>query len=281
MTWDIATVNEEWLIDLCHKAEKENGISGGLKEGDRVIKISDDIAVKYGYGVTASEAATQDFAYNTVNSNIVHIPRVYRFIESKGTTTTTACTKGYLFMEYVQGKNPKDVDLKLRRDLLPRIAKIVAHLGQIQGGQRPPGPVGGGEPQGYLWDDNGANTTFNSIEDLNIYMNKRLKLRNDSIDLSPCSLVLCHMDLCRRNFILKDVDDDGGGGALCLVDWGLAGFYPRFFEVASISCMLPYDAPYEEPLLQEIEKVVGLTDEEKRLMRLVHYVRAVNLRYLL
>lgn len=211
-------------------------------EGDRVIKVSDHIAVKYGYGVTAAEAATQEFAYNPVNSNIVHIPRVYRFIEPKGSVRT----KGHLFMEYVPGQNLKDVDLEARKDLLPRIAKIAAHLGQVQGGQRPPGPVGGGEPHGYLWGDHGVNT----------YMNKCLQLRNDSIDLAPQSLVLCHLGLCRRNIILKD-----DGVSLYLVDWGSAGFYPRFFEVAIISCMLPYDGPYEQPLLQEIEKVIGLTDE--------------------
>lgn len=69
MAWDIATFNEEWLIDLCHKAEKERGVIGGLMEGDRVIKVSDHIAVKYGYGVTAAEAATQEFAYDRVDSN--------------------------------------------------------------------------------------------------------------------------------------------------------------------------------------------------------------------
>ena len=83
MTWDIATVNEEWLIDLCHKIEKERGVIGGLMEGDRVIKVSDRIAVKYGYGVTAAEAATQEFAYNSVDADIVHIPRVYNFVQSK------------------------------------------------------------------------------------------------------------------------------------------------------------------------------------------------------
>ena len=272
MTWDIATVNEEWLIDLCHKIEKERGVIGGLMEGDRVIKVSDRIAVKYGYGVTAAEAATQEFAYNRVDSNIVHIPRVYRFIEPKG----SARTKGYLFMEYVPGQNLKDVDLEAHKDILPRIAKIAAHLGQIQGDQMPPGPVGGGEPHGYLWGDHGAKTVFNSVEELNTYMNKRLKLRNDSIDLASHPLVLCHLDICRRNIILKD-----DGESLCLVDWGSAGFYPRFFEVAMISCMLPYDVPYEQPLLQEIERVIRLTDEEKRLTQLIHYIRAANLRYLL
>lgn len=65
------------------------------------------------------------------------------------------------------------------------------------------------------------------------------------------------IQLCRRNIILKD-----DGASLYLIDWGYAGFYPRFFEVAMISCMFPYDAAYEQPLLQEIE-VIGLTDEEE------------------
>ena len=80
MAWDIATANEEWLIDLCHKTEKERGIIGGPMRGDRVIRLSDDIAVKYGSGATGAEATTQDFPCNSVDANIVHIPRVYRFI---------------------------------------------------------------------------------------------------------------------------------------------------------------------------------------------------------
>lgn len=168
----------------------------------------------------------------------MHISQVYRFIEAKG---SSARTKEYLFMEYVPGQNLADVDLETRKDILPRIAKIAVHLGQIQAGhQRAPGSVGGGEPRGYLWGDDGADTVYNSASDLNTYMNKRLKLRNDSIDLAPHPLVLCHLDLCRRNFILKD-----DGVSLCLVNWGSAGFYPRFFEVAMKSCVLPYDAPYD------------------------------------
>lgn len=160
MAWDIATANEEWLIDLCHKTEKERGVIGEC--GDRVVKLFDDIAVKYGHGVTAAEAATQEFAYSSVDVNIVHIPRFYRFIQAKGSTRT----KGYLFVEYVRGQNLEDVDLETPKDIVPRIAKIVAHLDQIQGYQRPPGPVGGGEPQGYLWGDDGAKTVFNSVEEV-------------------------------------------------------------------------------------------------------------------
>lgn len=88
-------------------------------------------------------------------------------------------------------------------------------------------------------DDHDENTVFNSVEDLNTYMNKRLKFRNDSINLTPHSLVLCHLDLCRRNIIFKD-----DRVALYLVDWGSAGFYPHFFKISMIPCMLPYGAPY-------------------------------------
>lgn len=48
-----------------------------------------------------------------------------------------------------------------------------------------------------------------------------------------------------------------------------------------IPCMLPCDARYEQPLSQEIENVILLTDEEKRLTRLIRFVRAGNLRSLL
>ena len=89
-------------------------------------------------------------------------------------------------------------------------------------------------------------------------MNRRLKLRNGSFDLTPRPLELCHLDLCRRNFILKD-----DGVTICLVDWELADFYPHFFDVVVIPCMMPYDAPYEKPLLEEIGKVIRMTDEEK------------------
>lgn len=36
-------------------------------------------------------------------------------------------------MEYVPGQNLKDVDLETREDIVPHIAEIVAHMGQIQG----------------------------------------------------------------------------------------------------------------------------------------------------
>ncbi|KAJ5096177.1 hypothetical protein NUU61_005533 [Penicillium alfredii] len=81
MTWKIASASNNYLIDLCHQAENNGGRIGGEEYGDRVVQVSPQIAVKYGYGVTASEAATQDFVYRRVDPRVVHIPRVSRFIE--------------------------------------------------------------------------------------------------------------------------------------------------------------------------------------------------------
>lgn len=95
------------------------------------------------------------------------------------------------------------MDLEAHPEIVPRVANIVLHLSQIQG-EKKPGPIGGGKTRGYVWGDSGANIEFDSIEDLNTYMNKRLEIRNDSIDLSPYPLVLCHLDLCRRNMITME-----------------------------------------------------------------------------
>jgi aminoglycoside phosphotransferase len=202
--------------------------------GDQVVKLSDDIAAKFGFGVFASEAAMQEFAYNTVDRKLVRVPKVYRYFESE-----TDDPFGYLFMEHIPGQILGEVDLEERKDILPRIANIITHLGQIK--SPTPGPIDESEPFGYVWGDYGARTAFYSVEDLNVYMNSRLEYRNDTIDLTPHPFVLCHGDICRRNIIC------GNDGSICFLDWAYAGFYPRFFELATISCVLPYDEDLKNP----------------------------------
>ena len=67
-------------------------------------------------------------------------------------------------------------------EIIPRIAKIIEHLGQIQDSHSVPGPIGGGEPGGYLFGDDGAKRTFVSIADFEAWLNIRLALRDKSID---------------------------------------------------------------------------------------------------
>ncbi|OBT59723.1 hypothetical protein VE04_00213 [Pseudogymnoascus sp. 24MN13] len=206
-TWDVHTASEDMLTELCHQTEKLNGIIGGYKGAIQVIKLSNDIAVKVGRGVTAAEARTQEFTHQNVNPSIVHVPQVYRFFERDYDPRWNG-SEGYLFMEYVPGRTLAELDLDVRDDIVPRIAQIIAHLGQIEVRDdlkdAVPGPIGGGSPRGSLWGEDGAGETFTCVSDLNSWLNKRLSLLKKSIDLHDSPLVLCHLDLARRNMILRD-----------------------------------------------------------------------------
>ncbi|OBT45920.1 hypothetical protein VE00_04191 [Pseudogymnoascus sp. WSF 3629] len=274
--WDVHTASEDMLTELCHQTEKLNGIIGGYEGAIRVIKLSDDIAVKVGRGVTAAEARTQEFARQNVNPSIVHVPHVYRFFE-RDYDPRWSSSVGYLFMEYVPGQTLAELDLGVRDDIVPHIAQIIAHLGQIEVrddlSDVAPGPIGGGSPRGYLWGEDGAAATFTCMSDLNAWLNKRLALQEKSIDLHGSPLVRCHLDLAQRNMILKD------DNTISLIDWGCAGLYPRFYETLTIPCLSPRDALYQNPLIEATNTLLSLTDEEKRLARLVQIARSVSLRY--
>jgi hypothetical protein len=61
-SWDIQSSSEEWLVQSCGWAEKDNDRISTHNYADRVIKLSDNIAVKYGHGVKVAETRTQEFA---------------------------------------------------------------------------------------------------------------------------------------------------------------------------------------------------------------------------
>lgn len=57
-----------------------------------------------------------------------------------------------------------------------------------------------------------------SVEDLNYWLNKRLRYINKTTDLRPYPLVLCHLDLRHRN--IKLMPD----GSMCILDWAIQAF---------------------------------------------------------
>lgn len=198
-------------------------------------------------------------------------------------------------MEYLPGKTVEELDAAtednaVSKALTKRIANIVTHLQGITAEDGvPPGPVGGGMPFGYLWGDEGADTVFHSASEMNSWLNKRLKIVDKSIDLSPCyPLVLCHGDLVRRNIIVIDDESDEEankandykGRHLGLVDWGHAALLPRVYEIASMSCYMDKGAGYMQELLQATKEAIGgLSEEEEECRKLLMIARALSLRY--
>ncbi|TGO61256.1 hypothetical protein BOTNAR_0131g00020 [Botryotinia narcissicola] len=187
--------------------------------------------------------------------------------------TATSTRRFWLLVHGVCARSTaSELDLDEHTDIIPRVAEIIGHLGTIQGGQVP-GPIGGGQPQGYLWGDDGAGTSFTSTSDLEAWLNKRLAINDKSINLTSHPLVLCHMDLCRRNMILKD------DNTISLVDWGCSGLYSRHFEFASLSFIMPYDESYEKPVIEATATLLRWTDDDRDFISLLKIARAVALRY--
>lgn len=184
-----------------------------------MIRLSDGIAVKHGLAF-ACQARTQEFAYRHLDPSVVRVPRIYRYFQ-RPRLTDQSLSEGYIFMEFGHGKTLEEADLNDDYDHITNgLAKIVSHFHLIQEmNGTPTGPVGGGTAHGYLLGEYGA-MNFKSIEQLDGYLNKRLKIIDKSIDQSAYALVLCHMDLGRRNRIL--ILD----GSTCIVDWAYARLYP-------------------------------------------------------
>lgn len=153
---------------------------------------------------------------------------------------------------------------------------------------QPPGPVGGGEPYGYLFhaDGVGCRAKFGSIQLMNSWLNKRLRLAQDPsskirkcidiyeqasrgiLDFQDAELTLVHGDLAPRNFIV--VKDNN---RLALVDWAFAGFYPKVFE--AFSCMVRSDW---DPVLSKVSELLMGTKQldstfwKLRCIQLVNYI---------
>lgn len=181
---------------------------GGLAEGNQVLQISAKVVVKCENSVTPEEAATQEYAYRHLNRGVVRVPQVYRYFQDRSNPSWPV---GYLFMEYIPGPTLEDLNISDSDYIIERLANAASELGRVKG-DIIPGPVGGGMLQGYLWGDNGTREIFESVDDMNRWLNKRLKLIDESIDLRPYPLVLCHLDLCRQN--IKVMEDN----SICLLD---------------------------------------------------------------
>ena len=187
---------------------------------------------------------------------------------------------GYIVMEYINGTEldtyllQNTLDEGEMAEIVKRIVNALAHLSQIPvpTGQAP-GPANGGNPSGYLWSDNGAGTSFNTVADMEYWLNQRLGLHKPGtyakLDLKSSKLSMCHTDIAPRNILLLN------GGGICFLDWAYAGFYPSLFETYALRSRLN-----REPIFSRILKQLGpLTKKERDQLKHLALVENINLRY--
>ncbi|KAF2873580.1 hypothetical protein BDV95DRAFT_617326 [Massariosphaeria phaeospora] len=129
----------------------------GTPHGNRLIKLSESVVVKFGVGVRKQEAENQAYARRYVDSAILYVPQVFRFFE----VSYPNFTIGYLLMEFIDGTCLQDLNVLCRPDVIKKTIEATRHLRSIPVPHaHGPGPAGGSPAQGYLWSDNGAGSIF-------------------------------------------------------------------------------------------------------------------------
>lgn len=239
----------------------------GTFHGSRVVKER-NIAIKFGIGVVLSEHLNQAHAYQHVDKRILRVPQPLQFFRAE----IQGMMMGFLVMEFLQGDTLDQVDLIENPEVVARVAKAITHLAKIPlPQQQGPGPVGLSPARGYLWSDDGSGKPFTSLQDAELWMNKRLNaIGFPSISFARQALTMRHMDLVRRNILLLPNSSIG------LLDWEYAGYYPQLFEIWTFRHLLHKDEQWFMLLLKFFD-TPSSEDEEK--LEYMGIPAAVNLQY--
>lgn len=241
--------------------------------GDPVVRylaeLFNDVIIKCGWSVTPEETANQEFvySYSFCLSGGVKFPKIYRYFRISNI--------GYIVMEFVEGISLEKIPLQDYLSLVQRLATTIYTLLQRIPADSP-GPINGGNPRGYLFSEDGAGTSLNTMTKLNQWLNERVLLDNNDkngfdFNLSDCRF--CHLDLTRRNIILCP------DGSFCLLDWEHAGFYPAIFETYCILFTRQHDYKFSQELLDAFADLSTSRTEDEDVLKMLDRIYRNNLRY--
>jgi hypothetical protein len=263
MSLDLDALSDDDIAAICQNPDIRLN-DPELTRG--VAKLSNGIAVKFGRGITDEEIANHKFAYEYSVKSDIKVPKIHRFFRIDD--------KAYIVMEFIEGVTLNEINCREHPGLIDRLALAIESLfTQMPSG--PPGPKNGGIPRGYLFSEDGALTTFNSIPKLNQWTNQRLRVKDGEprFDFTASDCVFYHLDLARRNIIMRP------DGSFCIVDWESAGFYPRVFAAYSLGFVGIFDRVFADDLTEALEKLWPKIENRDALLRMLDRVYRNNLRY--
>jgi Phosphotransferase enzyme family len=265
MALEIDDLSNDDIARLCNSTQ-----STGLAHcGRSFTKLTPDVIVKYGWSVTADEAANQKHAYLHSPGTKINVPKVYRYFRQSNV--------GYLVMEFIDGISLEKILLQEHPELIRNLAEAI-HAFATKVPPDFPGPRNSGIPRGYLFSEDGAGKPLSTMKDLNSWLGERARLTaaepGFGFQLSDC--VFCHMDLSRRNIIVQDE-------FFCILDWEYAGFYPREFErycILFIGQKEDYNFAYDlTNALDSMYRKSGMKIEDEHITGLLDRVYRNNLIY--
>ncbi|KAF1994250.1 kinase-like protein [Amniculicola lignicola CBS 123094] len=238
------TLTDDQIISLCH--DPATTILSVPQCSNKVVRITDRVAVKFGHFVTAQEFRNQQVAQRRLDANIVNVPTAYRFLQKDDI--------GYIVMDYVDGDT---LDLVSAKNVVKELGMVLGYIHQQKGTK--PGSLGGGPVSGVLWPEH-EEVEFLETDDLQLWLNQRSPSSVHKLDLSRYALCMCHLDFNPRNIILD-------GSRIYLIDWSAAGYFPRFFEhilyqflpqdLSFFNLLSPFLAPLSNEELESAKIVVG------------------------
>jgi tRNA A-37 threonylcarbamoyl transferase component Bud32 len=252
---EVLRLSEAAIAKACKTAPPVYALG---KNWDHVVRLSNNILVKYGWHIELAEARNMQFVYE--NEPLVRVPKCFRSfqVEDKDSISVFS-TITYIVMEYIPGTVLSDCWNKMsenrRQNVCDKVVEAICKLQQLH--VQRPGPIGGGlcRAPNELFSLAGAGP-FSSIADIEKWYSHRLwlckRMRRVQDDRPPFegtfgdSMVMSHLDIAMRNIIIQ-ADD-----AICLIDWGFAGAYPSHFERYVLERQQPCDREFLDRVLERL-----------------------------
>ncbi len=196
------------------------------------VRYGQYLWIKHREALTADEAqkwlqaevTAQHFAYHALErSRVVRVPEIHHYFrDDKKTYIVMDFAHGMSYPKYRKAHGPAEMSR-----LFEVIAEAVRHIWNFQVPTiNSPGPFGQHEPADRFFSATGVGRTFNSITEMQNFINQTLAREGKEwrVDFASEPLRLCHCDLAQHN--LRITDD----GLVYLLDFGMAGMYPTCFE---------------------------------------------------
>jgi serine/threonine protein kinase len=197
----------------------------GVRYGQHLwIKHREAFTETEAKGMLEAEVAAQRFAYAGLRrSPVVRVPQIHCWFQvGKKTYIVMDFIDGTTYSQYRRSHSPEEIT-----KLLESIADAVRRIWKVKIPPRsPPGPFGRHEPADRFFSCSGVGRTFDSLADLQDFINKTLEenKRSYRVDFTLETLSLCHCDLAQHNIRITSA------GVVYLLDFGMAGLYPTCFD---------------------------------------------------
>ncbi|OCB88675.1 hypothetical protein A7U60_g4148 [Sanghuangporus baumii] len=251
----------------------------GSPNRGRVAKIASDVVVKYSFTSGFHELLSAELVRRHTSVPVPMYERVFRYRH-----------EAYVVQQYIPGRVLLDVWSQLswwmRLRVLVTLRFYIRELRSISSRAGPPPfpgpPSDDGTPQkctGRLFTEDGQSGPFHSYQEMSKWYQKQLLFMQRQwkvgLDSGPFDdsvpLVFTHMDLHPRNLILGD------DGQLWIVDWNDAGWYPSWFEAASMKLFPEHRPDIPSSWTSSIPFIAGSCEKPGQLpfMKVIPYTLVV------